>query len=156
MLTNNAHHLIWSGFLFNGDLIPLRSNLTYALAIYSYILVIIEVIVFIRLFIRSPQHRWPVFLILSVLLFVHTAFLLDFTNRNPFAPLDLVILTWNAGAAIYALVLFVFRIFDPIPLARTVAIKQMKDGMLVLDTEHVIVYLNPAVEKILGYPWCKT
>ena len=152
VLTNNAHHMIWTGFLFTGDLIPSRSNLTYAIAIYSYILVIIEVIILIRLFIRSPQHRWPVFLILSVLLLEHTAFLFDITDRNPFAPLDLVILTWNAGAAIYALVLFVFRIFDPIPLARTVAIKQMQDGMLVLDTEHVIVYMNPAVEKIIGCP----
>jgi signal transduction histidine kinase len=151
VLTNNAHHLLWTGFLFNGDLLPSRSNLPYFLAIYSYILVVIEIIVFIRLFIRSPQHRWPVLLILSVLLLVHTAFFFDFANRNPFTPLDLVILTWNAGAAIYALVLFVFRIFDPIPLARTVAIKQMKDGMLVLDTNHVIVYLNPAVEKILGF-----
>jgi signal transduction histidine kinase len=66
--------------------------------------------------------------------------------------MDPVILTSNASAAIYALILFGFRIFDPIPLARTVAIQQMQDGMLVVDTEHVIVYVNPAVEKIFGCP----
>ncbi len=32
--------------------------------------------------------------------------------------MDPVILSWNAGAAIYALAIFVFQIFDPVPLAR--------------------------------------
>jgi signal transduction histidine kinase len=56
------------------------------------------------------------------------------------------------GAAFYALALFVFRIFDPIPLARLKAITQMQDGMLVLDNRKIIVYLNPAAEKIFGQP----
>ncbi len=151
-LTNNAHHLLWGGFRFNGDLYPSRNDLFFIFAIYIYVVFIMEIIVLSSLFIRSQRHRWPVFCIISVLLIAHTAYLLDLANMNPFAPMDPVILTSNASAAIYALVLFVFRIFDPIPLARTMAIQQMQDGMLVLDTEQVIVYLNPAVEKIFGRP----
>ena len=151
-LTNNAHNLLWGGFRFNGDIYPSRNDLFFIFAIYIYVMFIMEIIVLSWLFIRSHRHRWPVFCIIAVLLIGHTAYLLDLADMNPFAPMDPVILTSNASAAIYALVLFVFRIFDPIPLARTVAIQQMQDGMLVVDTEHVIVYVNPAVEKIFGCP----
>jgi len=52
----------------------------------------------------------------------------------------------------YAIALFGFRIFDPIPLARRTAIEQLHSGMLVLDTQGVIVNLNPAAAAILRSP----
>ena len=50
----------------------------------------------------------------------------------------------------YAIALFGFRIFDPIPLARQTAIEQLHSGMLVLDPQGKIVSLNPAACAILG------
>ena len=52
----------------------------------------------------------------------------------------------------YAVALFGFRIFDPIPLARQMVIEQLHAGMLVLDPGGRVASLNPAAERILGAP----
>ena len=151
-LTNEAHHWLWLGFWFEGQVRPLRSSLTWIAFLYVYVLGLAVCIVFIRLFIRSPQHRWPAALILCEMLITRTAVLLDKTDANLFAPMDLTVLVWNAGAIVYGLALFGFRMFDPIPLARKTVIEQMREGMLVLDAGQQIVDLNPAAERILGLP----
>jgi len=52
----------------------------------------------------------------------------------------------------YAIALFSFHIFDPIPLARRMVIEQMHAGMLVLDPLGKVVSLNSAAQSILGLP----
>jgi PAS domain S-box-containing protein len=52
--------------------------------------------------------------------------------------------------AMYAIALFGFRIFDPIPLARQAVIQQLHSGILVLDSRGQVASLNPAAERILG------
>jgi len=86
------------------------------------------------------------------MLSTHTVFLLDAVNINPFTPLDPAVLSMNIAFVMYALALFRFHIFDPIPAARKTAIEQMREGMLVLDTSGKIVDLNPAAESVLGLP----
>jgi PAS domain S-box-containing protein len=49
----------------------------------------------------------------------------------------------------YAIALFGFRIFDPIPLARLAAVEQTHAGMLVLDHDGKVASLNPAAERML-------
>lgn len=57
----------------------------------------------------------------------------------------------GAFAAVrYVIVLFGFRMFDIIPVARQTVIEQMREGMLMLDAKQRIVDLNPAAEQILG------
>ena len=127
----------------------MRSILTYILAGYSFLLGLAMVILFIRLFVRFPQHRWPAILILAELLIARGAVLLDYIDINPVAPIDLVVLIWNVSAILYAAVLFGFRIFDEITLARRTAIEQMHAGMLVVDMQGRVVSLNPAAQSIL-------
>ncbi len=54
--------------------------------------------------------------------------------------------------ALYAVALFGFRIFDPIPAARRAVIAQMREGVLVLDADGRVAGLNPAAERILCLP----
>lgn len=151
-LTNGFHHLIWLGFNFDGELHPIRTTLTFVVAAYSFLLAMIVFALFIRLFIRSPQHRWPVVLILVELVIARSAVLLYYLDINPVAPMDLVVLSWNAGAILYAAAIFGFRIFDEINIARQAAITQMPDGMVLLDMNGRIVSLNPAAQAFLGGP----
>jgi len=149
-LTNGIHHLIWLGFSFDGALHPLRSTLTYVIVGYSFLLALATFVVFIRLFLRSPQNRWPVTLILVEMLIARSAVLLEYSGKNPVAPMDPVVLIWNVGAILYAAALFGFRIFDEITVARQTVIAQMHEGMLVLDMQGRVASLNPAAQAILG------
>lgn len=150
VLTNNIHHLLWLGFYFDGHLSPIRSTLTYVVAGYSFLLALVMFVIFFRLLVRFPQHRWPAILILAELVIARAAVLPDYLGVNPVAPMDLVVLMWNVGAILYAAVLFGYRIFDEITLARRTAIEQLHAGMLVVDIQGRVLSLNPAAQGILA------
>ncbi len=153
ILTNDAHHWIWADFSYDDGVIhPLRGGGYWVLTALGYLLAFLNLPILLWLFIRSPQHRWPVALILCGQIIVRAALLLDAANANPVAPMDPTILASNFLAVAYAIALFGFRMFDPIPMARKTVIEQMREGMLVLDPSRKIVDLNPAAEKILGIP----
>ena len=57
-----------------------------------------------------------------------------------------ILLPWT----MYAIALFGFRILDPLPAARTAALEQMREGMVVFDADGRYVSLNPAAERIIG------
>jgi len=149
-LTNDIHHFLWLGFSFDGILHPIRSTLTYVSAGYSFLLALVMAVLFSRLFIRSPQHRWPVTLILIELVIARAAVMVDFIGKNPVSPMDPVVLSWNAGAILYASALFGFRIFDEITIARQTAISQMHDGLVLLDIHGRVAGLNPAAQSFFG------
>ncbi len=151
ILTSDLHHQTWRSFsLANGALLPQYGLGSWILAFYFFgVMGALNLIVFGWLFRRSPQHRWPVALMLAGQIVGRSLFLLF--NSNPsisVLPLNLMGMAFEF--LIYAIVLFGFRIFDPIPLARQTAIQQLHAGMLVLDPHGSIVSLNPAAERILG------
>jgi signal transduction histidine kinase len=152
ILTNDAHHWMWLGFWSDGAIYPLRGSANWMLTILGFVLTLLNLPVLIWLFIRSPLHRWPVVCILCGQLVVRAGLLMDTANANPISPLDPTVLASNLLAVAYAIALFGFRIFDPLPVARELVITQMQEGMLVLDTRQRIAGMNPVAERILGLP----
>jgi PAS domain S-box-containing protein len=149
ILTNDLHHLLWGGFEYNGAIIPLRGPANWIFVVYGIGLGVVNLIVFIWLFRRSPQHRWPVVFMLSGLIVGHTLYLMEATRMiPPFLTSDFPPFAFEF--LMYAIALFAFHILVPIPLAHQAVILQMHDGMLVLDPQGKIVSLNPAAEHILG------
>lgn len=149
-LTNDIHHLLWSGFSYEGTVRLVNNTAGWVLVGYTYSLAVTTVLVFAWLFWRSPLHRLPVALCLCGQLVVRVAYGLRAVGVIPVLPLDPVILTFNFTAAMYVLALFRFRLFNLIPIARGTVIDQMREGMLVLDGEGRIMDLNPAAEMLLG------
>jgi signal transduction histidine kinase len=95
--------------------------------------------IFIYVFVRSPQHRWPVVVILPGQIGARVVFLLDTPHLPALSSLNLtiivVLLPWTA----YAIVLFGFRILDP-----------LHAGVVVFDAKWRVLSLNPAAEAVLG------
>jgi len=151
-LTNDIHHLVWLGFDFDRTVRPQLGVASWALTGFGYLLLLVNVIILARLFFHSPQHRWPVALLISAMLITHTFYMLDVFNLDLFAPLDATVLSMNISFVLYALALFHFHMFDPIQAARKMVIEQMREGMIVLDTGQKIVDLNPGAERILSLP----
>ncbi len=142
-MTDNLHHLVWRGFEYDEKILPIRGPGNWVFFAYAYGLTIVNLIVFIWLFVRSPQHHLPVVIMFSgmvmgrLLLLLETAGILQ-SKAPPFALEYLM----------YAIALFGFRIFDPITLDYKTAVEQLQAGILVLDPQGRIVSLNPAAERI--------
>ncbi len=130
-------------------LIPRLGQMGWFTFAYGVALGIPNIIVLVWLFLRSPPHRWPVFIILIGQVTARTVYLLGAVDLlHSELPLD----TFSLGFVflMYAIVLFGFHIFDPVPLAQQTAIEQLRTGILVLDSYERVVSMNPATERILG------
>jgi PAS domain S-box-containing protein len=152
ILTDHQYPLIWRGFSsWNGSVIPQLGPLGWIAIAYSFVLVFLTLIAFGWLFLHSPQHRWPVAIIVAGHIVIRVVFVLQKGNFiYSTLPLDVIGLAFLIS--MYAIALYGFRLFDPIPLARQTAIEQLQDGMLVLDLQRRVASLNPAAERILGTP----
>ncbi|MFW6136269.1 MAG: histidine kinase N-terminal 7TM domain-containing protein [Chloroflexota bacterium] len=149
--TNHLHHLVWRGFRFDGTVVPLPGPIEWAIVAGIYALALVNFIILGWLFVRSPQHRWPVAIIIAGQIGARVLYTLEATSVVRTAvPLDVIALA--SLFVVYTVALFGFAMFDPIPLARRTVISQMRDGVLVLDSKDRIVSLNPAAERILAMP----
>ena len=149
VLTNDLHQLVWRGFAFDGSITPLLGPAPWVALAYSYALALIEVLVLAWLFLRSAQHRLPVVVMLTGLFGARAVFTLGKAGIVQYDLPPGVLATAIVFLA-YAVALFAFRIFDPMPIARRTAIEQLHAGMLVLDPQGGVVSLNPSAEGILG------
>ena len=152
ILTNDLHQGIWLGFSTEGYVRALNAPAGWAITGYAYLLTLAGLLLLARLYLRSPMHRLPVALIVCAQIIAHAAFAVDAFDANPLVPVDLTVLAAIASSSLYALALFRFRMFDPIPIARETVIEQMHEGMLVLDSRQRVVDLNRAAEAMLGLP----
>ncbi|HSN93858.1 MAG TPA: histidine kinase N-terminal 7TM domain-containing protein [Anaerolineaceae bacterium] len=148
-LTNKFHHLMWINFEYENSVIPQLGLAGKLFIIYAFGLGLLNLYVFSQLFVRSPQHRWPVAVMAFGQLVSRTLFTLEMTLVVQIdLPLDMFGLVFTF--LMYIIALFGFRLFDPIPLAIQMVITQMRDGMLVLDLEGRLTTMNPAAKIILG------
>jgi PAS domain S-box-containing protein len=151
-LTNDLHHWLWLGFSVGGSVSPLRGPAAWILYAYGMGLMVVNLIAFAWLFVRSPPHRLPVALMLTGQVTARSLNVLEaaagpgILGWDPFLPS----IVFPLG--IYAIALFGFRIFDPLQAAGRAAIEQMQEGMVVFDAGWRALSLNPAAAGILGVP----
>ena len=152
LLTNDFHHWHWLGFSVGASVVPLRGPAFWTLFAYSLCLMLVNLVAFAWLFIRSPRHRLPVALMLVGNLTARSLNALEVAGRQAILGSDPFVLTILIPFGIYAIALFGFRIFEPVAAARRALIDQLREGVLVLDPEGRVAGLNPAAERILRLP----
>ncbi len=152
VLTDNVHHLAWRDLAFaDGQVVKVQGPGALVSLAYGYVLSTLALVVLAWLFLRSPRHRWPVAIIFAGATAARVLFSLELAHVPP-SGLFFNVPPIAVEYAAYAVALFGFRIFDPIPAARRAVIAQMREGVLVLDPEGRVAGLNPAAERILGLP----
>lgn len=132
--------------------------LTYAppgllLMIYGLSLFLINIAAALRLFLRSPGHRWPAVLLILAGGASRGIYMVAISEdeRGAYAT-TLVVLAIVLSWTLYAVALFGFRILDPLGAARQTVIRQMREGMIVFDNAWRVVSVNPAAERLLAAP----
>jgi len=128
-------------------------------AAYGVAMFLFNAAVFIYVFIRSPQHRWPVAMMLAGDLagrVMYALYVLDAAPAPALTLLDAFVVGHLLCWGMYAIALFGFRIFDPLPAAHATAVAQMPEGMVVFNTQWRVASLNPAAASMLSMPAART
>lgn len=149
MLTNDAHRLIWRDLTVDTVVRSTPALGGWFVIGYAIVLALIQAAALIWLFVRSPQHRWPVALMLLALVTTRTIFILAIFYPALTAPLESAFALTLFPVIAYAVALFGFRLFDPLPTARQVVLEQVDAGVVVFDAQQRVVRLNPAAERML-------
>lgn len=150
ILTNDTHHLVWKHILSDGIIRTELGPVHWAAAVYGYALGLVQLVVLVWLFIRSPRHRWIAAGLILGLLWIRIASYLNISDNNPFKPLNFMILASNLTFLLYALAFFRLNMFELVPIARSVVIDRMMEAMIVLDIQKHISDMNETAERLLN------
>lgn len=150
MVTNETHHLIWRDLSVDTVVRATPAAGGWIALAYAIALALIQAAALLWLFVRSPQHRWPVALMLSALVVARSLFVLTIFYPDLTAPVDSAFVLTLFPVLAYAVALFGFRLFDPLPTARQVVLEQVDAGVVVFDAQRRVGRLNPAAEQMFG------
>src|SRR5512136_2688723 len=110
ILTDDVHHLVWRGFVVDGlGVTSLVGPAGWGAVAYGVGLVLVNLVVFVWLFLRSPQHRWPVALMLTGQIMVRVT-LVAHIGEVVESALPLNVLGLAFLFVMYAIALFGFRL----------------------------------------------
>lgn len=151
--TNDSHHLMWSKrtFTTSGDLHIIVGTVAgwfWVHAVYSYLLIFGGAYLLFRRFISSPRlYRRQLTSVMIAVAVPMTANAITIVGNMPidFTPYAFVI-----TGITFAWGLLRYQLLDLLPVARSLVVDSMVDGMIVLDAQARIVDVNPAAEKIIG------
>jgi PAS domain S-box-containing protein len=150
ILTNEIHHLVWTRVWFDGSVHSDRGPAHWGAIGYGFFLSLLQLMVLVWLFTRSPRHRWIAMGLILALLTIRGASFFNIADWNPVRPLNPMVLVLNFALLPYAFAIVRFRMFDVVPVARDTAIEWMADGLMVLDVEDRVVDINKTARALLG------
>ncbi len=150
MVTNEFHHLIWTGFRMNRYVVSSPGRLYWVFNSYIYLLGIVNFTVLVRLAICSPGHRLPVAIIVSGQIIARVGYTIDKLDTGLIGPGESVLFMVGGVAVAYAVAFHRFHVIDPVVAARDAALQQMREGFMVLDLQDRIADVNPTAVAMLG------
>jgi len=154
-LSNEWHGLIWREIspvqTQTGMLVRYEHGMWFWIfMIYGYVALMVGTIILIFGAARfSPEYRQQTIYLLvgaAIPWIANIAYLSGLTTN---IVIDLTPIAFSLTCAIYAFQVFRFHLFSLVPVAHDSIVKGMKDGILVLDLQARVLYINPAAEKIL-------
>jgi PAS domain S-box-containing protein len=157
-LSNEWHGLIWPAI----HAVQTEPNLllrydhgpgVWILAVYSYSLLGIGTMLFLRGIFRMPRlFRIQIAFIIVAVISPWIGSILYLTRTVRWSDQDLTPIGFALTGIIMVFALFRYHFLDILPVARDTVIEHMSDGVLVLDSANRIVDVNPAMTDILGAP----
>lgn len=154
--TNQFHHLMWrqeSILSANGvELLDVRFRfLFWAHALYAYILVAYaDILLVIELLQRPRSHRIQIsFIVLSMIVPI-LGNLLFISGNNPIRDLDITPLLFLPTALGLAWAITQYRLLEVLPPEHLTVLQTMKDGVIVLNPQQRISYINPIAGRLFN------
>lgn len=121
----------------------------WANAYYSYLLILAGVIVLARFYFRSTGvYRRQAALILAAVALPWTANFAFLAGWLP-SDADTTPFIFSITALIMAFALTRYRLLNIVPVARSMLIENMNEGVLVLNSNNLVVDINPEARRVL-------
>ncbi len=119
--------------------------------VYAYALTGVSALVLMRSLIRHPDvYRGQAGSLLVAVAAPWVGNLLYLTGLNPLPRLDLTPFLFGISAVAMAYGIFRFRLIDLTPIASDIVLRNMSDGVIVVDTFNRVVDINPVAAAWLG------
>ena len=154
--THPLHNLLYSKadiYLLKGmTLLKTDKGLWYWVNIvYTYVSLFLMTWLLVRIsWRRGALYRRQTLIIVIAVSLPWVANVLYLIDLGPFPNLDLSPFTFSVMGILLIFGLFHFRIFNVMPVARSILIESMGDGVLVLNNDGVLVDINPAGQRLTG------
>jgi len=154
--TNDLHGLIWADIWLDISGPILDLGLTpgvgfWAHTFYSYLLLLLGVLLLIRSFAHAPRlYRGQVASLLISAFIPWLGNVVWILRLTSFPQFDLTPFGFTVAGVVIAWGLFRFQLLDLVPVARGAVIENMGDGVIVLDAQSRVVDFNPAAQRIVG------
>jgi signal transduction histidine kinase len=149
-LTNEWHHLIWSGLEFTnglsfGPLSVVKYGTGFILfAVFHYTLIAVTTVTFFQVSARSQGlYRTQAQIMLAGMLFPWIANLMYVLGMNPYRPLDPTPVVLTMTNVFLSVSFLRYRFMELRPIAYDSVFNAIKDGVVVLDNKERIIDINP-------------
>lgn len=154
--TDDIHHLMWKDIWLDTSLYPPVDAVTHntwfwVYATYAYSLLLLGTLCLFSLFQRSSGiYRKQVGIMLFAALVPWVGNFLFIAGIRPFTVVDPTPLSFAITGVAFFWGLSRLQLLDIMPVAHEAIFGSMVDGVIVLDTRHRIVDLNPAAQHIVA------
>lgn len=153
--TNEWHGLIWSGIepgpARAGILVYDHGAAFRAAAVFNYAALITGAALLIHVVIgRQRVYRRQVAALLAGIAMPFIGNFIYLAGRSPIPGLDLTPFGFIITGLIYVVAFYGFQLFGVVPVARTVLINSLNDGVIILDRNYRITDINPAARQMLS------
>jgi diguanylate cyclase (GGDEF)-like protein/PAS domain S-box-containing protein len=156
VLTNGAHHLIWTAVYLPADPSQFHLERSFGLGmelfdLYATGMAAISLVAFISALLRSERsYRQNIFLILSSITLVWIAGIIDQSPLSHALPIKIGPFAIGLGGILVATGLFRYRRGVILPLAFESIIRGMQSGVILTDAHDRIIYANSSGAEIVG------
>jgi diguanylate cyclase (GGDEF)-like protein/PAS domain S-box-containing protein len=154
--TNEFHHLMWGMESISETggikLLDVHYELFFWVhTIYSYILTIFaSILLIVEMVQRSSTYRIQVSFVILGILTPLTGSLIYASKINPIPNLVITPLLFLPAALGLAWVIVRYHQLEILPLEHLAVLKNMKDGVIVINLHKRVLYINPLIEKLIG------
>ncbi|MCS7251670.1 MAG: GAF domain-containing protein [Thermoflexus sp.] len=155
--TNDLHHLVWSALdvRSDGTLVVAYGPWFWIHTLYAILAFLVAFAFMLPVLIHAPRVSFPVIagmFVATALIFITLVLILYAPSRDyPSAEWrGLTAVMLGLAAVLLGLVFQTFPLFHPIPIARSLIVETMAEGMMVLDRHGRVIDVNPPMARMLG------
>ncbi|HEY5644331.1 MAG TPA: diguanylate cyclase [Pseudomonadales bacterium] len=154
VMTNEWHGLIWRQveFIRNGKnlgMVTAAGPWFYAHAIYSYVMLVVATTILAWSIAHTTGAWKPVAAVISAPMVVALTNLLYLSAWNPAPWFDMTTLGFAAAALILDCWVLRYGVLETTPVVRDRVVEQLRDGVIVINSDGLIVDINASALQIL-------